>query len=239
LVAYDERIGQIYWQCVEDDREKLVQELEKRHYFVDISLYRLRRFAVGDGDCQFAQKVLSTSLARNSIRPPQWTCTALPKELLQKRDKARPPPSRAFSRPRLSPLILSPRIEVLTKALDNSGVEAEVFIMREGAGKIFADHGRTQARYGGWWRSKTLSAGKFSVVSIIEINGEKYFDARGADLLFADVVIRLGPVWRRMDNNQLIDYNCLGNSRKSSKQKLSVQSYEERSKILVVSTSDG
>ena len=239
LVAYDEKIGQIYWQCIEDDREKLIQELEKRPYCVDISLYRLRRFAAGDEDHQFAQKVFSTSLACNTIRPPQWTCRALPEELLQKKNEARPPPSRAFSRPRLSALILSPRIEVLTEALDNSGVEADVFIIREGVQKMFADHGRTQTRCGGWWRSKTLSAGKFSVVSIIEIDGKKYFDTDEADLLFADVVVRLGPVWKRMDKDQLKDYNCLSKSRKNSKQKLSVQRYEEGSKILIVSTSDG
>jgi hypothetical protein len=166
--------------------------------------------------------------------PPTWTYETTFKPTELKPEKPRPPPSRAFQQPRSPTLVVSPRIEVLAKALDGSGVDVEVSIFHGNDKRVEVDRGRTKSGLGGWWRSKTLTSGRYNVVTFLQTDEATYFDSNVVVLKSDDVCIESGPVWKRQDNNQWEVISLLRNS-KRQKQKLETQILENGTIIRVLS----
>jgi hypothetical protein len=144
----------------------------------------------------------------------------------------RPPSSRAFQKPRPPLLVVSPRIEVLAKALDGSGVETEIYIFQKGE-KFPVDKGVTNASVGGWWRSRTLQPSKYEVMTILQLREKTYFESYVVDLIDKDVSIESGPVWRRIDAAQKF-LTVMYKTHKGREQEIEAQELNEGKVIRVL-----
>jgi hypothetical protein len=224
FVVFDEENGQIYWQSLEDDRDKLAFELEQKSSFLIIRLDKLKKLTAEDVDHEFAQKVLKDCLSRNQFRYSY--------EKYRKKEPERPPYSRAFNHPR-PPASLSPRIEVLAKALNGNGVSSLLYVVDASSGKKIVDYGTSQPQYGGWWRSKTLKSGNYEVYSFISTSNKLFYDKVYVNIESSDLSISLGPSWGHVESNEIAEFNFIGNINQKPKM-LTMNYYEEGKRIYVI-----
>jgi len=92
---------------------------------------------------------------------------------------------------------LEPRIEVVARARDRSGLSVNVYIERVDLRSVtLVDQGKTQVRYGGWWRSRQLEPRTtYRVIVDFKAYGKWYGDSREVRLNNKDETVYFGPIW--------------------------------------------
>lgn len=107
--------------------------------------------------------------------------------------------SRAFAHPRPWNEAMPPRIEVVARGSDCGSLAVNVYIESVDLGMArLADKGKTQTRYGGWWRSRQLKKGDYIVIVDFVASGKCYGDSRAVTLENNDVTICFGPNWNHV-----------------------------------------